>query len=224
MGHAGDCLVSLVSSPRSLPLRIVLPPLAFLTVHSPIALLISPPPLNFAIVLRKTLWFHYYPPGGRCVCALSFRPSISLLSSRYALCFFSRRPSVPLLSSRTPLAFLILSSKGVPIALYLFAHRCLYCPPVPLPIVLPPLNFAIVSSMPVSFYYYPPQAFPFAHCPSVSPRKPFVSAPPQTARCAYFPPEGRLFSYSPSQGCSVYLLSPNPLGFPNVSPKGARFV
>ena len=156
MRHAEDCLVSLVSSPRSLPLRIVLPPLAFLTVLSPLALLIIPPPLNFAIVLRKTLWFPYYPPGGRCVCALSFRPSISLLSSRYALCFFSRRRSVLLLSSRTPLAFLILSSKAVPIALYLFAHRCLYCPPVPLPIVLPPLNFAIVSSMPVSFYYYPP--------------------------------------------------------------------
>ena len=77
---------------------------------------------------------------------------------------------------------------------------------------------------PFLFIIIPPQASPFAHCPSVSPRKPFASAPPKTARCAYFPPEGRLFSYSPSQGCSVYLLSPNPLGFPNVSPKGARFV
>ena len=205
-------------------MRIVLPPLAFLTVLSPIALLISPPPLNFAIVLRKTLWFHYYPLGGRCVCALSFRPSISLLSSRYALCFFSRRPSVPLLSSRTPLSSLFFLRRPFRLH-FIFSPIAAFIVPPSLCLLSCCRSISLLfPRCPFLFITIPPQAFPFAHCPSVSPRKPFASAPPKTARCAYFPPEGRLFSYSPSQGCSVYLLSPNPLGFPNVSPKGARFV
>ena len=121
-------------------MRIVLPPLNFLTVLPLRALLLFPPSLGSAIVFPNAAFF------------------------------------------------LILSSKAVPIALYLFAHRCLYCPPVPLPIVLLPLNFAIVSSMPVSFYYYPPAGLSVC---ALS----FRVTPKAVRQC-------------PPEDCSVCILSP----------------
>ena len=69
-------------------------------VLSPLALLIVLPPLGFAIVLANIIWVFYYPPQG-CVCALSFRRSVSLLFVRHLLSLLPRRRFV-----FSPIAFL----------------------------------------------------------------------------------------------------------------------
>ena len=68
-------------------MRIVLPPLNFLTVLPLRALLLFPPSLGSAIVFPNAACLPYFFFEGRSDCTLSFRPSVPLLSPRpFAYC------------------------------------------------------------------------------------------------------------------------------------------
>ena len=119
--------VSLLFSRRPLRLRIVLAQLGFLIVFPPPALLIVPPPLGFAIIVRRPLGFLHIPPKAApfAHCPSAARCPYCPPAARFAYCSAAARlrycpPDgrwISLLSFRRPLR---------------------------LRVVLPPLGFLIV--------------------------------------------------------------------------------
>ena len=197
-------------------MRIVLPPLNFLTVLPLRALLLFPPSLGSAIVFPNAACLPYSIFEGRSDCTLSFRPSLPLLSPRpFAYCPAAAQFRYCFLDAR----FFLLLSPRRPFRLRIV----LPCHPESRSSV-PPRRLLGVHTFPPKagcFRIRPPKAARFTYC--LPTRSVSLMCPRRALGLFNVFPKGLLVSFL-SPRSPLAIVSPKDCSFQGCSesPKAAR--